>query len=225
MSSPVDLRNPGRPIHVGVVLLNTVTEQLDIAPVGFFSGLDRNFLKDMPTEMMDDDSKAQGFDFVYHWVNEDGKTPAKLTTGMNVLPTDSFATCPPLDIILIGASRMGYKANEAEKEFLRKSYNACTAMLCVCGGFEPVLSAGLMEGKTATGPRFLLPMLRELGPGVNWVEKRWVQDGKIWTTGALLSGFDMVAAFGRATWGDGPLVGNLIKKGGFPERDIDYLED
>lgn len=120
---------------------------------------------------------------------------------------------------------MGYKANEAEKEFLRKSYNACTAMLCVCGGFEPVLSAGLMEGKTATGPRFLLPMLRELGPGVNWVEKRWVQDGKIWTTGALLSGFDMVAAFGRATWGDGPLVGNLIKKGGFPERDIDYLED
>ncbi|PYH48545.1 uncharacterized protein BP01DRAFT_353707 [Aspergillus saccharolyticus JOP 1030-1] len=173
--------------------------------------------------MISDASKAHALEFVYHWVNEDGRTPATLTAGMKVVPTDSFTSCPPLDIVLIAAGKVGYEASEAEKAFLRKSYADCAAMLCVCAGFEPVLHAGLLEGKTATGPRFLLPRLRELAPGTTWVEKRWAIEGKIWTTGTLLNGLDMVAAFGRATWGTrGDLVETVIKKGCFPCRDVDF---
>jgi hypothetical protein len=113
--APIDLRNPSRPIHVGVILLNryaahshfplpspwqtvgtqtdrrkSVTELLDIAPFGFFSGISRSFLKDMPPIACPDEIKSQVPEFVFHWVTETGDATAKLTGGMNVVPT----VCP-----------------------------------------------------------------------------------------------------------------------------------
>ncbi|KAL3470435.1 hypothetical protein BJX99DRAFT_267450 [Aspergillus californicus] len=201
MSPLLDLRNPGRPIHVGAILFNTLTEHLDVAPLGYFSSISREFLEDLPPDVLPADLKAQAMDFVFHWVTEDGKTPGRLTGNMNVIPTDSFATCPPLDIVILGANDFSHTLTPTETAFLQKSYEDCTALLLVCAGFRPALMAGLLEGKMATAPRVFLNGVREMAPNVNWVEKRYVRDGKIWTTGALLNGFDMVAAFGREMWG------------------------
>ncbi|KAL4929726.1 class I glutamine amidotransferase-like protein [Aspergillus undulatus] len=225
MPSPIDLRNPSRPIHVGVVLLNSTTEMLDIAPVGFFSSISRSFLKDFPASLCPDELKAQAPDFVFHWITETGETPASLTGSMSVVPTHSFITCPQLDIILLGAAQFSYRASETELAFLRKTHESCAALLCVCGGFEPVLSAGLLEGKTATAPRQLLPMLRGTAPGTNWVDKRYVNDGKVWTTGVLLNGLDMVVAFARSVWGGKGLVEMAAAFGNWPERDVEYRDD
>ncbi|KAL2811569.1 class I glutamine amidotransferase-like protein [Aspergillus granulosus] len=221
--APIDLRNPGRPIRVGVILLNSTTELIDIAPFGFFSSISRSFLKDFPSSVCPDEIKAQVPEFTYHWVTETGDTPAKLTAGMNVVPTDSFASCPDLDIALLGAGHISHEPSEAESAYIRKVHESCTALLTVCGGFVPVLCAGLLEGKTATAPRLFLPMFKEKAPGVNWVDKRYVNDGKIWTTGVLLNGMDMIAAFGRSVWGE--TVDKLITDGSWPERDVEYRDD
>ncbi|PWY83872.1 hypothetical protein BO94DRAFT_557697 [Aspergillus sclerotioniger CBS 115572] len=211
MSTPFDLRNPGRPIHVGVVLLNTVTEHLDIAPVGFFHNISKDFIKTLPPFAMTDEVRSQALDFVTHWVTEDGKTPGVLSGNLKVIPTDSFTTCSPLDIILIGAGQTGYQATETEKAFLRKCYSECSAFLSVCGASDALLATGILEGKTATGPRSFLPLFRQIAPGTNWVEKRWVRDEKIWTTGTLLNGLDMIAAFGTEMWGgEGSLVEHML---------------
>lgn len=104
-------------------------------------------------------------------------------------------------------------------------HDDCAAFLCICAGFEPVLSAGLLEGKSATAPQLMLPMAREMAPGVEWVEKRWWRDGKIRTSGALLNVLDLVAAFGRETWGgEGTLVDYIVPIGAWPERDVDYKD-
>ncbi|KAJ5459309.1 hypothetical protein N7530_011253 [Penicillium desertorum] len=220
--SPIDLRNPGRPIRVGVILFNTLTEHLDVAPVGYFSSISREFLKTVP---LPDELKKGALDFTFHWVNEDGKTPGKLTGNMEISPTDSFASCPPLDIAIVGAMSFNYQATEAEIAFLRKTHDDCTALLLVCAGFQPALVAGLLEGKTATAPRPFLATMKQSAPGVNWIQKRYVRDGKIWTTGSLLNGFDMVAAFGRENWGgEGTFIGVLTQEGGWPDRDVDYKD-
>ncbi|CAK96741.1 uncharacterized protein An08g09630 [Aspergillus niger] len=226
MFTTFDLRNPGRSIHVGVVLLNTVTEHLDIAPIGFFHNFGKDFIENLPPFAISPELKSQALDFVTHWVTEDGKTPGSLSGNLKVIPTDSFTTCPPLDIVLIGAGQMGYQATTTEKDFLRKCYAECSAFLSVCGASDALLATGILEGKTATGPLSFLPLFRQMAPGTNWVEKRWVRDGKIWTTGTLLNGLDMIAAFGREVWGgEGSLVEHVLRTGYFPSRNVDYEDE
>lgn len=55
--------------------------------------------------------------------------------------------------------------------------------------------AGLLKGKKATAPRGLLPYLQAKHPEVEWVAKRWVRDGKLWSSGAVMNGFDMMRAY------------------------------
>jgi transcriptional regulator GlxA family with amidase domain len=188
--------------------------------------------------------RAQALVIEFHWVNETGKT-ADLTSGIKMQPTvclpakpipmsrtqadtqgdmqNSFSNCPPLDIVLIGAAPMGYKETEAELGFIRKSYNDCSAFITICGGMRAALAAGILEGKTAAAPRIMLDLLRQVAPGTNWVEKRWNRDGKIWTSGALLNGMDLIRAFGEAYWGgEGTLMQWLLDLGHFPQRDVAY---
>lgn len=46
------------------------------------------------------------------------------------------------------------------------------------------LEAGVLTG-CATAPREMLPLLRQTAPHVDWQEKRWHQEGKVWTSGAV----------------------------------------
>jgi transcriptional regulator GlxA family with amidase domain len=95
----------------------------------------------------------------------------------------------------------------------------------ICGGLFSGLQAGLLKGKTATGPRIMLDMLRKDHPEVQWVEKRWANDGKIWTSGALLNGTDMTRAFALQTWGgEGSLAEFGMQLGAYPDRDVDYAD-
>lgn len=105
-------------------------------------------------------------------------------------------------------------------------YDECTAFITICGGFDLPLKAGVFEGKTVTGPRFMLPMLRQMAPTVNWVEKRWHRDGKLWTSGALLNGTDLMRAFATEHWAqtDETLGSTMLKLGGWPDRDVDYKD-
>ncbi len=102
--------------------------------------------------------------------------------------------------------------------------------MTVCGGILVAVEAGLVANKTVTGPRFMLPQLRAGAPDATWIEKRYVQDGKLWTSGALHNGLDMMAAFMRQTWpsqeGEGPtLVDFGLVLGSGLNRDIDYKDE
>ena len=91
----------------------------------------------------------------------------------------------------------------------------------------PALAAGVLEGKTCAAPRLMLEDLRKQAPGTKWVEKRFVQDGKVWTSGALLNGLDMMRAFALHTWANTGAYGlfeGLLQIGHFPLRDVDYKD-
>lgn len=95
----------------------------------------------------------------------------------------------------MGQRKVGYAENEAEIAFIRKAYEDCSAFLAICGGYESAHRAGLLKGKTATAPRVILHQLREESPETNWIEQRWARDGKMWTSGILLNGLDLMMAF------------------------------
>lgn len=139
---------------------------------------------------------------------------------MNLKTQDSFESCPPLDIVLIGAFYPTYKPIEAELSFIRKAYADCTAFLTICGGMFPAQLAGVLEGKTATAPRFIVPELQKQDPRTTWVEKRAVRDGKLWTSGALLNGLDLMREFIKEYWPELASVGAPLA--GWPVRGLEY---
>ena len=71
----------------------------------------------------------------------------------------------------------------------------------------------------------MLEMLKQTMPEVSWVDQRWHRDGKLWTSGALLNGTDLMRAFAMETWGGGETLANaMLDIGGFPRRDVDYKD-
>ena len=123
----------------------------------------------------------------------------------------------------MGAADFNHTPNEAELAFVRKTYEQSSAFLCICGGMFPPLQAGLLKGKTATAPRSLIPKFSHDHSETEWVERRWARDGKLWISGALLDGLDLMQAFVSEMWGgEGSLVGPLLEIGGWPVRDVVY---
>ena len=127
---------------------------------------------------------------------------------------DSLHTCPPLDILILGGPPLDHIPHPDVTEFLTAQLPHLTALLTICAGYLPLLHSGLLAGKTATAPRLLLPGLKAGGQGpgegegeagkVTWVEKRWCKDevdGKIWTSGAVTNGLDLMVGFMRERFG------------------------
>ena len=109
---------------------------------------------------------------------------------------------------------------------MRKTFGECSAFITVCGGIEVPRLAGLLKGKKVTGPRFILDSYRRDSPETEWLEQRWVRDGKLWTSGALLNGLDLMYNFCEEYWGGGEdtLCSLLAKFGAWPNRDVDYKD-
>ncbi|KAK0755720.1 hypothetical protein N5P37_011729 [Trichoderma harzianum] len=225
--SVFNLAKPDRPIEVGVILMNGETEILDVAPVDMLHCFSKKFIETLPEEWVSEDVKAQALDLNFHWVSEVGSAKqSRLTSAISLVPTHSFETCPPLDVVLIGAHNVGYTPNDAELAFVRKAWNDCSAFLTICAGVEVAVQAGILGGKTATAPRFMINTLRRQSQSINWVEKRWARDGKLWTSGAFLNGTDLLYAFAHTVWGgEGTPVSRMSAIGGWPIRDVNYKND
>ena len=126
----------------------------------------------------------------------------------------------------MGAHRMTYQPTKAELAFVRKAYEQCSAFLTICGGFETPCRAGVYRGKTVTAPRFFLEVLRKQHPETEWIERRWARDGKLWTSGALLNGLDLMKAFVEHTWANrADMINVVIGLGSWPVRDVEYRDE
>jgi hypothetical protein len=66
--------------------LNSKTEILDVAPIDFLNGFNKEFLASFPSQLVSEELKDQALDIKFHWVNETGST-ATLTGGLNIIPT------------------------------------------------------------------------------------------------------------------------------------------
>jgi hypothetical protein len=71
------------------------------------------------------------------------------------------------------------------------------ATMTICTGVNILASSGALAGHNATAPYILYPLLEKRHPEVKWGWTRWVKaaDGKLWTSGSIGNGLDMVSAF------------------------------
>jgi transcriptional regulator GlxA family with amidase domain len=118
--------------------------------------------------------------------------PVKCYNGMIITPHVSFSDTPELDYILIpgGIGTRKEAKNNFLIDFVANRTKTCKVILSVCTGSFILHSAGLLKNKKATTHFSMLDNLRSF-TDVEVVEKRFVKDGKVWTSAGVSAGIDM----------------------------------
>ena len=117
--------------------------------------------------------------------------PISTDTGVTILPTHTFETCPrKVDILFVpgGFGTWDAMENEAALRFLREQATGARYVTSVCTGSIILAAAGLVGTRRAATHWAAYPALEELG--VEAVHDRVVTDGNLITGGGVTAGID-----------------------------------
>ena len=116
--------------------------------------------------------------------------PVTTDRGMQIVPTVTYADCPPLDVVMVpgGPGQQDLMEDETALDFLRKQAATAKYVTSVCTGSLVLAAAGLLKGKRATCHWAAIEHLKLLG-AVPTSERVGV-DGNIVTGAGVASGID-----------------------------------
>jgi cyclohexyl-isocyanide hydratase len=116
--------------------------------------------------------------------------PVTTDRGMQIVPTVTYDSCPPLDVVMVpgGPGQQDLMEDEAALSFLRKQAATAQYVTSVCTGSLVLGAAGLLKGKRATCHWAALEHLKPLGAIP--VSEKVVVDGNIVTGAGVTSGID-----------------------------------
>lgn len=150
-----------------------------------------------------------------------------------------------LDILLVPGPDPRLVFDEGSLSFLRNhgewegTNGKRTDILSVCTGIFLMGQSGLLKGRSASGPRALIPRLRKEFPETTWVDdRRWVIDGHIWSSGkpllstfmsiiliilsgGITNGLEMIAAYIRQKF-PGPAGEAAVALAGVGDKGVEY---
>jgi transcriptional regulator GlxA family with amidase domain len=121
-------------------------------------------------------------------------TTAPVTTamGQTLVPRYSFANAPKADILVTPGGQVdGPMYDNGVLRFIRDQAQGAGVVLSVCNGALLLARTGLLDGLTATTFHGSIDELRAAAPRTRVVTgKRFVDNGKIVTSGGLSAGLD-----------------------------------
>jgi cyclohexyl-isocyanide hydratase len=118
--------------------------------------------------------------------------PVPSDCGLGLVPTHTFASCPPLDLICIpgGSEGVADIINDTETiDFVRQKAGTAKYVTSVCTGAFVLGVAGLLRGRRATthwAYTDLLPLV-----GATHERARVVKDDNVITGGGVTAGIDL----------------------------------
>jgi cyclohexyl-isocyanide hydratase len=133
------------------------------------------------------------------------ETPDPVPAGdgpLRLVPTVTFADCPPLDLLLVpgGPGVDEGLAHEPLMTFLRKTGQEARYVTSVCTGSLLLAAAGLLDGHRATTHWLSLDLLGQF-PGVTVVPDRVVKSENRFTGGGVTAGIDFALALVAELYG------------------------
>lgn len=128
--------------------------------------------------------------------------PVPSDCGLSLVPTVTFADCPPLDLLCVpgGFGVDGAMGDAETMDFVRRAGAQARYVTSVCTGAFILGAAGLLQGKRATthwAYHDLLPLV-----GAIPVHARVVRDGDTFTGGGVTAGIDFALTLAAELRGD-----------------------
>jgi cyclohexyl-isocyanide hydratase len=116
--------------------------------------------------------------------------PVRTDRGMMLMPTVTYADCPPLDVVMVpgGPGQQELMEDAVVLGFLQKQAAQAKYMTSVCTGSLVLGAAGLLKGRRATCHWAAIEHLSLLGAVP--VRERVVVDGNVVTGAGVASGID-----------------------------------
>lgn len=108
----------------------------------------------------------------------------------------------PLDTIIITGRGMNELESTAVVDWLHLAAPHARRIASICGGAMLLAQSGLLDGRRATTHWRLLETMQKTWPAIK-VESGplYIQDGHIWTSGGVSSGFDLTLALVEEDYG------------------------
>jgi cyclohexyl-isocyanide hydratase len=116
--------------------------------------------------------------------------PVPSDCGLSLMPTTTFAECPPLDLICVpgGFGMSGAIADPVTVDFVRRQGERAKYVTSVCTGAFVLGVAGLLKGRRATTHWAYTGLLAIVG--AIYEKGRVVRDGNVFTGGGVTAGID-----------------------------------
>lgn len=169
-----------RPLQIGLLLFPDVT-QLDLTG---------------PWEVF---ARTPGVECHLIWKD---LQPVRSDRGLSILPTTSFADCPPLDVICVpgGPGQIALMSDDVTLKFLRQQADQAKWVTSVCTGSLVLGAAGLLKGYCATSHWSSIDQLALLG--AEPVSQRVVRDRNRISGAGVTSGIDFALTLVAEIAGD-----------------------
>jgi len=121
------------------------------------------------------------------------KQPIKAVNGLQVVPDYSIASHPNIDILII-AGGQGTNLLLQEKEVMNwvKAIHPTTEItMSICSGSRVLGALGLLDNLAYCTHHLVYDDMKKITPsGIPQKDKRYINDGKIHTTGGISAGID-----------------------------------
>jgi putative intracellular protease/amidase len=133
--------------------------------------------------------QSAGFDV---YTVAESKQPITTVAGMTVVPKYTFKDAPQPDVLVVpGGGVGGALGSEPTLTWVKGTSSRTKHTMSVCNGAFILAKAGLLDGLSATTTNGNIARLRAEYPKTKVVDdQRFVDNGKIITTGGLTAGID-----------------------------------
>ena len=133
-------------------------------------------------------SRLPGAETLLLWKN---LAPVRTEHGLAILPMETLADCPPLDLVFVpgGPGINPLLEDQEVLDFLRRAAASARYVVSVCTGALVLGAAGLLRGRRAATHWMSREMLPAFGAAP--VAERVVVDGNVFTGGGVTAGIDV----------------------------------
>ncbi|KAL1716902.1 class I glutamine amidotransferase-like protein [Schizophyllum commune] len=183
-------------LSVAVCMYNRMTSLDYQGPIEFLAALSAKTKPYMFKEKADSLPTLGPFTYLSHTLEPVAPGYAG-EAGPRLTPDKTFGEAKEqFDIIMVpgGIPEVPQELND----FLIRQVPGAKYVLTICTGSWVLARTGLLDGKRATGNKFVFKemMADTASHNIEWVARaRWVVDGKFWTSSGVTAGADMASAF------------------------------